>query len=73
MLKTIEDSLHKTCLIGLSYFNGQGEQLKQNILAGRVVKVDSDIGLTVELLSNTHNTNSTEKPAHFILPSNLAC
>jgi len=73
MLKTIDDTLHKTCLIGLSYFNVQGEQLKQNILAGRVVKVDSEIGLTVELLTNEQTANGANKAAHFILPTNLAC
>jgi hypothetical protein len=68
MLKKIEDTLNKSCLIGLSYFNVQGEQLNQNILAGRVVSVDSELGITVELSAIGH-----EKPANFILPSNLSC
>lgn len=85
MLTTIEDTLNKTCLIGLSYFNGQGAQLKQNILAGRVIKVDSEMGITIELssLDNTP-TEQTKSPkengekaqcskAHFILPTNLSC
>ncbi|PCH95477.1 MAG: hypothetical protein COB83_08600 [Gammaproteobacteria bacterium] len=78
MLNNIEDTLHKTCLIGLSYFNVQGEQLKQNILAGRVINVDSEAGITVELFTNeqtanAQTNNNKDKTANFILPSNLSC
>ena len=73
MLKKIEDTLNKSCLIGLSYFTVQGQQLKQNILAGRVVSVDSDQGITVELLSNNQTSESKNKEAKFILPSDLSC
>ena len=73
MLKTIEDTLHKTCLIGLSYFNVQGEQLKQNILAGRIVKVDSELGITVELSTGNPTTNGKNKDPLFILPTDLSC
>ena len=73
MLKTIEDTLHKTCLVGLSYFNVQGEQLKQNILAGRVVKVDSEMGITIELSSDNVESGAQQKAAHFILPTDLSC
>ncbi len=68
MLEHIEDTLNKSCLIGLSYFTRQGEQLKQNILAGRVVKVDSEVGITVELF-----TKDKSQGALFILPTNLSC
>ncbi len=68
MLNSIEDTLHKTCLIGLSYFNSQGEQLKQNILAGRVIKVDKEMGITVEL-----SANNQDKGVVFILPTDLSC
>lgn len=75
MLKNIEDTLNKSCLIGLSYFNVQGEQLKQNILAGRVISVDSKLGITVELSANdlSFNGKGTSKSANFILPSDLSC
>jgi len=80
MLTTIEDTLNKTCLIGLSYFNVQGEQLKQNIIAGRVIKVDSEMGITIELSSLGDKPNDKNKPdkaqsqhAHFILPTDLSC
>ena len=68
MLKNIEETLNKSCLIGLSYFTAQGEQLKQNILAGRVIKVDSEMGITVELF-----TKDNSQGAHFILPIDLSC
>jgi len=71
MLKMIEDTLNKSCLIGLSYFNAEGEQLKQNILAGRVVKVDSEIGITIAL--STGDSCAKDKETHFILPTNLSC
>ncbi len=68
MLKHIENTLNKSCLIGLTYYAAQGEELKQNILAGRVVKVDSELGITVELSTNDQSTG-----AHFILPTDLSC
>ncbi|MCW8834654.1 MAG: hypothetical protein OQK09_05515 [Colwellia sp.] len=78
MLKRIEDTLNKSCLIGLSYFNVQGEQLKQNILAGRVISVDSELGITIELSTSelsTNNLSANEKSkgANFILPCDLSC
>lgn len=85
MLKKIEDTLNKRCLIGLSYFNAQGEQLKQNILAGRVINVDAELGITVELFTNDSVNQATSldepnsssetkhKTAHFILPCDLSC
>jgi len=73
MLKKIEDTLNKNCLIGLSYFNVQGEQLKQNILAGRVVSVDSELGITVELSVSSPSSYGKGKGANFIVPSDLSC
>jgi hypothetical protein len=73
MLKTIQDAMHKSCLIGLSYFDVEGNQLKQNIIAGRVIKVDSSIGLTVELFTNQSEKENSTNKAHFILPTDLSC
>jgi len=75
MLKAIEDTLNKSCLIGLSYFNVQGEQLKQNILAGRVIEVDSEMGITIELTTSEPSTSNNNKKqrANFILPTDLSC
>ena len=72
MLNSINDTLHKTCLVGLSYFNAQGDELKQNILAGRVVSVDKEMGITIELIS-TEKSSTTDSAKHFILPTNLSC
>jgi len=70
MLNSLEDTLNKTCLLGLSYFNASGEQLKQSILAGTVVAVDKEIGITIQLLQQAAANKSS---AHFILPINLTC
>lgn len=77
MLKTINDTLDKTCLLGLSYFNPKGELLKQTMLAGTVIATDKETGITVQLLratdSNKQNTGEQDKNANFILPTNLSC
>ena len=67
MLKNIEDSLGKTCLIGLSYFDLSNEPLKQTMMAGVVKKVDKELGITFELIGKS------KKTAEFILPANLDC
>ena len=74
MLHSIEDTLNKTCLLGLSYFDVAGNQLKQTILAGTVVAVDNEIGITVLLnQAETTEKSAKNKDAHFILPTNLSC
>jgi len=73
MLNTIQDTLHKNCLIGLSYFDVKGNKLKQNILAGHVIKVDSSIGITVELSTSQSESKGINDKAHFILPTELSC
>lgn len=67
MISQLEDVLGKTCLIGLSYFDSQGELLKQNRLAGTVTAVDKETGITLELLA------LDGKAPSFILPANLHC
>lgn len=64
----IDDLLSKTCVIGLSYFDKDGELLKQTQFAGTVNKVDSEQGISVQL---QHSDETAGKPA-FILPPNLA-
>jgi len=77
MLKTIEDTIGKTCLLGLSYFNVESELLKQTLLAGRVIAVDKEVGISVQLMANKEsaNQNSTDKSnsATFIIPIDLSC
>lgn len=64
----LEDLLSKTCLIGLSYFDQQGELLKQAQYAGEVSGVDAENGITIALRHSDPNTPA----ADFILPPNLA-
>jgi hypothetical protein len=45
----IEDVLNKTCLIGLSYINTNGDLLKQAQYAGTVITVDKEEGITIKL------------------------
>lgn len=68
MLKTLEDALNATCLIGLSYFDVDGNLTKQNLLAGTVKSVDKENGITLAL-----KEKSDGKSADFILPANLSC
>lgn len=84
MLTSLQQTLNKTCLIGLSYFDKEHNLLKQSMLAGTVVSVDKEMGITVELLVATDNSlskvaqtnakqNTDKKSAQFMLPANLAC
>jgi len=85
MLKTLEDTLQKSCLIGLTYFDIDGKELKKQLLAGRVVAVDAEMGITIKLLSEgeaTLESNNTDKSkqkgkakkdANFIIPATLSC
>ncbi len=63
----LEELIGKTCVIGLSYFDLNGELMKQAQYAGSVVKVDAENGISVRL---QHADASVEK-AEFILPPNL--
>jgi len=72
MLKTLEDTLQKSCLIGLTYFDLDGNELKQQLLAGTVIAVDAEMGITIKLLSAESNANNS-KAANFIIPANLSC
>ena len=64
----LEELLGKTCVIGVSYFDRDGEPLKQSQYAGTVVKTDAENGISVQL---RHADASVEQP-EFILPPNLA-
>lgn len=69
MLKNINDTLSKRCLIGLTYFDADGNELKQQLLGGTVKSVDAEMGITLTLIGNKDsNTN-----AEFIIPANLSC
>ncbi len=64
----MEHLIGKTCVIGLSYFNVDGDPVKQNLLAGRVREANKDEGIKIELVSagSTHG-------AIFILPAETGC
>ena len=71
MLTSPEQAINKTCLIGLSYFDVEEKLLKQTMLAGTVLSVDSEMGITVALLHSSEKTK--ENTPNFILPNNLSC
>jgi len=81
IIKNLNDTLQKRCLIGLTYFDASGKQLKQTLLAGTVTSVNEELGITLCLLkdnSTTHTKNKQDKSgkdkdAEFILPGNLSC
>jgi len=72
MLKTLEDTLKKSCLIGLTYFDIDGNELKKQLLAGTVIAVDAEMGITLKLLSAEDNSKKS-KDANFIIPATLSC
>jgi hypothetical protein len=61
MLKNLEDTLQKRCLIGLTYFDIDGNELKKQLLAGTVIAVDADMGITLELLSTNEQKNKSPR------------
>ncbi|OGB33936.1 MAG: hypothetical protein A3F78_14020 [Burkholderiales bacterium RIFCSPLOWO2_12_FULL_61_40] len=63
----LEDLLQKTCVIGVSYFDTQGELMKQNQCAGQVVKVDAENGISIAL----RHSDPAVAAADFIVPPNL--
>lgn len=74
MLTSTQQTLNKTCLIGLSYFDAQQNLLKQSMLAGTVKTVDKEIGITIELFQPKElDMGINTKPVQFILPGNLSC
>ena len=73
----IEDVLNKTCLIGLSYINTNGDLLKQAQYAGTVITVDKEEGITVKLdaiasegKAGDKKGKATETP-NFHIPASL--
>ncbi|NIB40868.1 hypothetical protein HBA55_14800 [Pseudomaricurvus alkylphenolicus] len=67
---TLLDLINKTCLIGLSYFDLDGELLKQSQLCGTVIGADEEQGISVQLQGQP--VAEGEKPPVFILPPNLS-
>lgn len=73
MLERFEDTLQKKCLIGLTYFDVNGEQLKQTLLAGIVKSIDDEMGITLSLFTIKSKKNIKKPEAEFILPADMSC
>ena len=73
----IEDVLNKTCLIGLSYINTNGDLLKQAQYAGTVITVDKEEGITIKLMAIPaegkagDNKGKKEETPNFHIPASL--
>ena len=63
----LNDIINKSCIIGLSYFDGNNQLLKQSMLAGHVATADEENGISVSLIVN----DTADNPPLFILPSSL--
>ncbi len=63
----LEELIDKTCVIGVSYFDTNGELMKQTQFAGQVLKIDAELGITVQL----RHTDAGVEQADFIVPPNL--
>lgn len=63
----LEELIAKTCVIGVSYFDTNGELMKQTQFAGQVLTVDAELGITVQL----RHTDASVQQADFIVPPNL--
>jgi hypothetical protein len=64
----LEDLLDKTCVLGVAYFDRQGELMKQVQVAGSVLGVDLEQGITLQL----RHAEAGVEQAQFIVPPNLA-
>ncbi|MFT5084400.1 MAG: hypothetical protein ACI9Y1_002455 [Lentisphaeria bacterium] len=59
---TLQDLIDCTCLVGLSYFDTDNQLLRQNQVAGRVVKVDETDGISIQLFTpGIGNQNGEDK------------
>lgn len=71
---TLEELLNHTCLIGLSYFDTDSQLLKQDQLAGKVVNVDEQNGISIQLIQTQPQDTiaSDGENKIFILPPHLS-
>lgn len=63
------DLLHKTCLIGISYFDTQGNLLHQRQHSGRVIDTDSEEGISVKLDAIPTQDAAHKEPVMHLPPS----
>ncbi len=64
----LNDIINKSCVIGLSYFDGNDQVLQQSMLAGHVATADEENGITVSLIVK----DNADTPSVFVLPSSLS-
>lgn len=66
----LEDLIHKTCLLGISYFDTDNQLLQQHQHAGTVVNIDNENGISIALLSDADaNIVATDnKGKIFVVP-----
>lgn len=69
MLSSIKETINKTCVIGLSYFDSKNNLIKQSMLGGKVISADTENGITLKLATDSNDNNS----ANFIIPAELSC
>lgn len=65
---TLEDLLKKTCLIGVTYVDTNGDTLKEAQYAGTVIEVDAEEGIKVKLMAVE---GLTKEAPNFHLPPSL--
>jgi hypothetical protein len=67
----LEDLINKTCLIGLTYINSNGDVLKMAQYAGTVKEVDAEEGIKVNLMAVEGSETPANKTPNFHLPPSL--
>lgn len=75
---TLETIIGKTALVGLSYFDKDGELLQQRQLCGTIVETDDEKGIALKVIKPANSAPSDEgtdtpEDEHFVLPSSLTC
>ncbi|MDR7296727.1 hypothetical protein J2X16_002074 [Pelomonas aquatica] len=63
----LPDLLDRRCVVGINYFDLDGSLLRQRQLAGRVLRVDAEQGITLAL----QHSDPAVAPAEFMLPPDL--
>jgi len=70
-LMKLQDVLNKTCLIGVTYVDTNGDTLKEAQYAGTVIEVDEEEGIKVKLMAIEGSDTPANKTPNFHLPPSL--
>ena len=68
---TLQELINKTCLIGITYINTNGDTLKSAQYAGTVIEVDAEEGIKVKLMAIAASPAANEQTPNFHLPPSL--